>query len=129
MDRIDLHVSLERLIYDEVSVGSEAPGSSTADLKEGVAAAIKMQQERYRDEDIRFNSQLTAPMIEKYCRTDRAGGELLKTAYEKFDLSARAYHRILKLARTAADLAGSGDIEEMHVLEALRYRFPEDLRK
>ena len=68
-------------------------------------------------------------MIEKYCRTDRHGGELLKTAYEKYDLSARAYHRILKLARTAADLAGSGDIEEMHVLEALRYRFPEDLRR
>ncbi|MBQ6671367.1 MAG: YifB family Mg chelatase-like AAA ATPase [Firmicutes bacterium] len=129
LDRIDLHVSLERLIYEEVSVGSDAPGSSTADLKEGVAAAMSIQQERYKDETIRFNSQLTAPMIEKYCRTDRTGGELLKAAYERFDLSARAYHRILKLARTAADLDGGGDIKEKHVLEALRYRFPEDLMK
>lgn len=126
LDRIDIHTVLSRIVYGDISPEGRACGSSTAQLKKGVDTAIAMQNERYKGLPVSYNSQLGAKLTEKYCVPDRAGRKLIEAAYKKWDLSARAYHRLLRLSRTAADTDGSSEIKEEHVLEALRYRFPED---
>ena len=126
LDRIDIHTVLSRVVFGDISIDARPAGSSTAQLREGVNTAVRMQQERYEGLDVSYNSQLGAKLTEKYCVPDRAGKKLIETAFKKWDLSARAYHRLLRLSRTIADTDGSHDIKEEHVLEALRYRFPED---
>ncbi len=84
--------------------------------------ARSIQLERYKGLNIYSNSQLTAAMIEEYCRVDKKGNELLKDVFEKLGLSARAHSRILKVSRTIADLAGEKDISPVHIAEAIRYR-------
>ena len=127
MDRIDLHVSVQRPIYDDINIGSAKSAVSSKELREGVENAMALQKERYEGEGIKYNSQLNAVLLEKYCVPSAAGKKILKAAFEKWHLSARSYHRMLKLARTAADLDGSADITEKHILEILNYRFPADL--
>ena len=78
--------------------------------------------ERYREEGIFFNAQLNAAQIELYCPLGKKEQELLRSAFSSMDLSARAYHKILKVARTAADLDGSADITIRHLAEVLQYR-------
>ena len=125
LDRIDLQISLGRVVYKDISAGERAAGSSTSDLKEGVLRARKMQEERYRELAVCYNSQLSPSMIEKWCIPDRKGKEILKKAFERWDMSARSYHRILRLSRTIADIDGCEEVRDQHVLEALQYRFPE----
>ena len=127
LDRIDLQISLGRVVYKDISAGDRPAGSSTADLKEGVIKARKIQEERYRGLPVSYNSQLTPSMIEKWCVPDEEGQSILKKAFERWDMSARSYHRVLRLSRTIADIDGEESVGYVHVLEALQYRFPEGL--
>ena len=127
MDRIDLHVSVRRPEYKEIDIGRSKNGISSAQLREGVENAMAMQKERYAGEGIKYNSRLDAKLLEKYCVPDEKGKKVLKAAFEKWHLSARSYHRMLKLARTAADLDGSAEIKERHILEIINYRLPDEL--
>ncbi len=127
LDRIDLQISLSRVVYKDISAGDRPAGSSTEDLRKGVLKAAEVQRERYEGLSVSRNSQLTPSMIEKWCVPDSKGQEILKKAFERWDMSARSYHRILRLSRTIADIDGCSGVKAEHVLEALQYRFPEGL--
>lgn len=122
LDRIDLHVEVTPVSYDELS--DQTPSSETsADISERVVRARNIQEERFKDyKDIYANAQMPSNMVKEVCQINQAGTVLLKTAMTKLQLSARAYDRILKVARTAADLAGSENILIEHLAEAIQYR-------
>ena len=121
LDRIDLHVDVPRLTADELlNMNSDAEASSQ--IRKRVVNARKIQAERYKDEGILTNSELTPKLIKKYCKFDNECSQLLKTASVKYGLSGRRYDRILKLARTIADLEGSKDIQQNHIMQALQYK-------
>jgi len=120
LDRIDLHVEAAAVKYENLN--DSRKGDTSAVIRERVILALKRQQARYKNEGIHFNSQLSASQIEKYCVIDENGKKLLKAAFDKLNLSARSYHRILKICRTIADLAGSEDIKVNHITEAIQYR-------
>ena len=122
LDRIDLHVEVTPVSYDELSSGQRAPESS-AEIAERVVQARHIQAERFKDlPGIHANAQMPSRLVREVCHLNSAGATLLKTAMEKLQLSARAYDRILKVARTGADLAGSPDIKIEHLAEAIQYR-------
>ena len=120
LDRIDLMVEMPPVAYEELD--STILAESSATIKERVVCAHKIQLERFRNEGIFFNAQMNAAQIEKYCALREEDKELLRTAFARMELSARAYHKILKLARTAADLSGDAQITRKHLLEVLQYR-------
>lgn len=120
LDRIDLHIEVPAVSYDELS--TKAPGEPSAAIRERVIAARKIQQERYKEEGITKNADLSSPQVKKFCVLTPEAEELLKNSFDRLDLSARGYYRILKVARTIADLAGADRIELSHITEALRYR-------
>ena len=91
-------------------------------IKKRVDKARNIQQERYSKHGIYSNAELTPRLIDEYCKLDSNGKEILKNSFEKLGLSARAYNRILKVARTIADLDGSENIEIKHLAEAIQYR-------
>lgn len=101
---------------------SDEKVETSKDIKQRVDRARQIQRERYKEEKIYSNSQLTPKLIEKYCKLDKKGRVILQVAFEKLGLSARAYGRILKVARTIADLDGKENIEERHIAEAIQYR-------
>lgn len=92
------------------------------EIKERVNQARKIQRERYQTEAIYSNAALTPKLIEKYCKLDATSKKILEIAFRKLGLSARAYGRILKVARTIADLAGVEQIQKNHIAEAIQYR-------
>ncbi len=120
LDRIDIHIEAAAVDYDKLK--SKEKTESSADIKERVVEAHKIQLERYKSENIYFNSQLGAAQIEKYCKIGRRENDMLKVAFDKLNFSARAYHKILTLSRTIADLEGTDDINEKHIFEALQLR-------
>ena len=120
LDRIDLMVEMPPVAYDDLN--NSAPAENSASIKERVVRAHKIQLERFRNEGIFFNAQMNAAQIEKYCALQPKDAAVLRAAFERMELSARAYHKILKLARTAADLAGEEEIHLKHLLEVLQYR-------
>ena len=87
-----------------------------------VIAATNIQRERYRDEGILYNSQLTNRLIEKYCAIDNEGKRFIQSVFDRFALSARTYNKVLKVGRTIADLEGAENIELAHLAEAVNYR-------
>lgn len=109
--------------YDELY--GEKPGESSIDIKKRIINAIDIQKDRYRDTDKLYNSQMTNEDIQLYCRISKQDKEMFKKAFDKLGLSARAGERILKVARTIADLEGSKDIESIHLQEAIGYRIDE----
>lgn len=119
LDRIDIHLHVPRVEYDKLA--DHRTGEPSAAVRARVEAARAVQLRRFGDPR-RLNSDMTPPEIRRYCRLDEAGERLLRTAVERLGLSARAYHRVLKLARTIADLAGEERITAVHVAEALQYR-------
>ncbi len=131
LDRIDMHVAVERVAYREIRSGPYLkaekgdPPISSAMLREGVVRAVEMQKKRYQGLPIRNNASLTPQQTERYCPLDSACSRVMEAAFSRYSLSARAYHRILRTARTIADLEESGAIRDAHVLEALSYRMPE----
>jgi len=120
LDRIDLMVEMPPVAYEELD--NTTPAESSAAVKERVVKAHKIQLERFKEEGIFFNAQMNAAQIEKYCTLLPRDKEVLRSAFDRMELSARAYHKILKLARTAADLAGEEQISLKHLLEVLQYR-------
>ncbi len=125
LDRIDIHVKVERIRYDQLEMTGSRVSSS--DMRRQVSAARKMQQERYRNESIFFNSQLSPRLIKKSCMLGIEEQAIMKEAYEKFSLSIRTYIKMIKLARTIADIEQSPGIRPEHLMEALQYRGPDEL--
>jgi len=123
MDRIDLCVSVEAVAYNDLN--GEGKEETSASVRARVEKARQLQLERYKDVGISFNSELKSSMVSQFCETGRKEKELLERAFEKYKLSARGYHRLLKVARTIADLEGSKKIGCEHITEALCYRSPE----
>ncbi len=122
LDRIDLHVEVTPVSVDELSTFKRTSKTS-ADIRARVIQARKIQDVRFQDKkDIYCNAQMPSNMVREVCQLDTAGVTLLKTAMNKLQLSARAYDRILKVARTAADLASSEDIKIEHLAEAIQFR-------
>ncbi len=121
LDRIDLHVEVPRLTSEEL-LNTQPAVESSADIKKRVINARKIQAERYKNDGILTNSELTAKLIKKYCQIDKACADILKLAAVKYQLSGRRYDRVLKLARTIADLETSKDIQQTHIMQALQYR-------
>ena len=121
MDRIDLHVEVTPVAPQELSV--TAPGEPSAAIRERVIRAREVQAVRFRNaEGVHANSMMNSAMLREYCRLDAASAALLERAMERLSLSARAYDRILKVARTIADLAGRDAIVQADIAEAINYR-------
>lgn len=120
LDRIDICVEVNPVEYRKLD--SEEKIETSEEIKKRVDKARKIQQERYAKNKIFSNSELTPKLIEKYCKLDNKGKQVLENAFNKLKLSARAHGRILKVARTIADLEGSLNIEVKHVAEAIQYR-------
>jgi magnesium chelatase family protein len=120
LDRIDLHIEAPALSLTELR--SEKPGESSAALRQRIEASRTTQHARFAGTKISSNARMTHAQIRKHCAIDAALGDLLQQAMEQLHLSARAYDRILKVARTIADLAGAERIESPHLLEAIQYR-------
>jgi magnesium chelatase family protein len=123
LDRIDLCAQAEPVGYRELT--GKAKGESSQSIRRRVLCAHAIQKERYRGKAWYFNSQIPASEIEAYCALDEAEAAYMEDIYERLELSARAYHKLLKVARTIADLAGSERITMRHLTEAVCYRSPE----
>jgi magnesium chelatase family protein len=122
LDRIDLHVEVTPVSYDELS-DYQYKSETSADIAKRVVRAREIQDQRFSSfPGIFYNAQMPSKMVREVCQLTPAGTTLLKTAMTKMQLSARAYDRILKVARTAADLADSEDIKIEHLAEAIQYR-------
>ena len=121
LDRIDLRVDVPALKFSELKSKKDKEISS-AILREKVAAAFEKQKERYKGLSFCFNSELPPALVDRYCVLTKSAGDLIRNAYEKQLLSARGYHRVLKLARTIADIEDSQEITEEHISEALCFK-------
>lgn len=120
MDRIDLHVEVDSISYDELN--SNVLEECSADIKKRVNRAREIQLERYKNSNIYSNSRIGQKEILEFCKLDKDCQNTLETAFKVLNLSARAYNRILKVARTIADLEGFKDIQVQHIQEAIQYR-------
>lgn len=120
LDRIDIQIEVTQVKYQKLD--GQRNIETSKEIKNRVNKARKIEQNRYTAENIYSNSQLTPKLIEKYCKLDKEGRKLLELAFNKLGLSARAYGRILKVARTIADLANEENILPTHVAEAIQYR-------
>ena len=121
LDRIDIHCEIQAVPFAELS--KMQPGEPSANIRERVIAARKIQEERFREHrGIHCNAMMTERMLHEYAEPDAASLDMLRMAMERLKLSARAYSRILKVARTIADLAGSQSVQSMHIAEAIGYR-------
>lgn len=120
MDRIDLQIEVPAVKYSDLLSKEHKDGSK--EIKERVMNARKLQYERYQMENITTNSQLTTPLIEKYIKISLSGQKILEQAFNKLSLSARGYTKIIKVARTIADLENCEEIEPKHIAEAIGYR-------
>ena len=121
MDRIDIQVDITAVPFSDLSKMEQ--GESSSEIRKRVIAARQIQTERYKDSKlIHCNAQMTDRMLHEYCQLDEQTTTLLHNAMTKMSLSARAYSRILKVARTIADLDSSENIQMSHVAEAIGYR-------
>lgn len=121
LDRIDIHIEVPPVDYDELS-GKASDGEPSAKIKERVNAARVIQHKRFEGTNITCNARITSALLHKTCVMSDEAETVLKKAFEKLRLSARAYDRVLKVARTIADLDKSEIIESQHILEAVQYR-------
>jgi magnesium chelatase family protein len=121
LDRIDLHVEVPRVGFKELT-SEEKVGEDSKTIRARVQKARDIQQKRYKKEKILTNAEMNISQLKKYCQLDKSAKELLRVAVDDYHLSARAYHRILKVARTIADLAVEEKILTNHLAEAIQYR-------
>lgn len=121
LDRIDIKINVPAASYKDLTALNSA-GTGSLEMKASVLKAFNIQKERYSSLNICFNSELDPSGIKKFCTVTPEGNRLLEAAFSKMDLSARSYHRILKLGRTIADLEGSELITETHISEAFAFR-------
>lgn len=121
LDRIDIHIEVTPVPFEKLS--DDRKGESSIDIRKRVTEARERQTIRFEDhENVHYNAQMNTKQIRKYCILDEASKQLLKTAMERLNLSARAYDRILKVARTIADLEAAEDLNGAHISEAIQYR-------
>lgn len=120
LDRIDLHIDVKPVEYGKLSFQNKPETSKK--IKERVDRARKIQLERYNGFGIFCNSELDSNLLEEFCKLDKKSRDIMEKAFEKFRLSARAHDKILKIARTIADLDDSKDIQYKHIAEAIQYR-------
>ncbi len=128
LDRIDIHIEVPNVDYEKLS--GDRVGESSKSIRERVQAARDIQLKRftnyrsanYQPTDIVCNADMRVGEIRQFCKVGDEGQRLMRAAMTQINLSARAYHRILRLSRTIADLAGSGEIQSVHLAEALQYR-------
>ncbi|MEX1000622.1 MAG: YifB family Mg chelatase-like AAA ATPase [Crocinitomicaceae bacterium] len=121
MDRIDLHIEVPAVKFDQLSDNRKGEGS--AQIRERVVQARKLQANRLKEiQGVHYNAQLNSQMIEKFCKIDATAKKLIKTAMDKMGFSARSYARILKVSRTIADLDRSNQIKATHIAEAISFR-------
>lgn len=121
LDRIDIHIEVNPVPFEKLS--DENKSESSNEIRERVIKARNLQTERFKEyENIHYNAQMTTKQIRKYCKLNEKSLEMLKNAMERLNLSARAYDRILKVARTIADLDNSEQVQEHHIGEAIQYR-------
>jgi magnesium chelatase family protein len=121
LDRIDIQVETSRINYNDLRY-SGSSSESSADIRKRVERALDIQKKRYEGTGIKVNAQLSPAQIEKYCPIDEGSHKLLKNAFDNLNLSVRAYHKILKVSRTLADMDQSDSIETIHISEAIGYR-------
>jgi magnesium chelatase family protein len=119
-DRIDMHVEVQGVTASDLALPPAAEGN--AEVAGRVAAARQLQRERFADYPIRTNAEAEGELLDTISKPDAAGSKLLTEAAERMKLSARGYHRVLKVARTIADLAGAASVARPHIAEALSYR-------
>jgi magnesium chelatase family protein len=120
LDRIDIHIEVPRVDYDELT--DERRGEPSDVIRERVQAARDRQAARFAGTTLVCNADMGVREVEEYARLDGEGQALMRSAMQQMHLSARGYHRVLKLSRTIADLAGSERIQPTHLAEALQYR-------
>lgn len=120
LDRIDIHIQVPRVEYEKLS--DARLGESSATIRARVEAARQRQRQRFTNSPIACNADMRPAEVRSFCVLDDTSRSLMKSAMTRLQLSARAYHRILKLARTIADLAGAVEIAPAHLAEALQYR-------
>jgi magnesium chelatase family protein len=120
LDRIDIHIAVPRVEYEKLSDSRLGEKSSVVQAR--VEAARQVQRQRFASSGIACNADMHPAEVRQYCAMDETCRTLMKTAMQQLQLSARAYHRVLKLARTIADLAGAEKIAPAHLAEALQYR-------
>ncbi len=120
LDRIDIHIEVPRVDYEKLS--SDRLGEPSAVIQRRVEAARRVQRERFQGTGLTCNASMRPAEVRAHCQLDAAGKSLMRTAMNQLQLSARAYHRVLKLARTIADLSGEAGITPAHLAEALQYR-------
>ena len=125
LDRIDLNINVRQVDYSVMSAFPEAEGSREIAVR--VAAARDIQHRRFEGEGIHTNAQMLPCHLQRYCRIGKKEMDLLHKLMDSYRLSARGYVRVLKVARTIADMAGSVEIESGHISEAVQYRFPENV--
>ena len=121
LDRIDICVETKRVEYQDLI--KENPHQETsAEIRKRVVAAMERQQQRFAGTNIRYNSRIPAALLAKYCRLSTKQKQYMESIYQKLELTARSYHRILRVARTIADMDGSDEILTRHLSEAVCYR-------
>ena len=120
LDRIDIHIEVQKVEFEQLS--DQRKGESSREIRNRVLKAREIQEARYQKLNISYNAQMGAKEIEQFCQLDSASLNLIKMAMDRLNLSARAYDRILKVARTIADLSESENIQSNHIAEAIQYR-------
>lgn len=120
LDRIDIHIEVEGIKFSKLQSNKKVENSK--EIKNRVNKARKIQIERYKEYNIYSNAELTPKLIEKFCKLNNASKIILEKAFKKLGLSPRAYGRILKVARTIADLESQTEISQKHLVEAIQYR-------
>lgn len=119
LDRIDICVTTPTVLVEDLGKKS---GESSKDIRTHIDKARKLQEERYKEEKFRFNSEIPSAKLEVYCKMSDKAKRTMEKAYKTYGLSVRSYHKLIRVARTIADLEGSSNIEERHIAEALGYR-------
>ena len=121
LDRIDIHIEVTPVPFDKLADDRKA--ESSVEIRKRVTEAREIQTKRFENvENIHYNAQMSSKLIREFCALDEQSKVLLKTAMERLNLSARAYDRILKVARTISDLDNSENIISQHIAEAIQYR-------
>ena len=121
LDRIDISIEAPRISYEELGRGTGESGTS-AQIRQRVKETQNIQKERYKNIGINFNSQLNGKQVEKYCKLNKDLKDYMASVFEEMNLTARGYHKILKVARTIADMRKSENIEEEDIFEAVMYK-------
>ena len=120
LDRIDIHIEVNQIKYNQII--NDGKTETSEQIKKRVNYARNIQKERYKKYQITSNSELTSQLTKKFCELDAESQKMLENVFEKLKLSTRAYNRILKVARTIADIEKSTNIKKEHLAEAIQYR-------